>query len=48
MGKTSFKSKNYQSEDILEIVHIDMCGPIGLESYAGENSLFSMLMTILE
>ena len=36
MGKTSFKRKNYQSEDILEIVHIDLCGPIGVESYNGE------------
>ncbi|MFA1657812.1 hypothetical protein ACDX31_27175, partial [Klebsiella quasipneumoniae] len=35
-GKTSFKSKNYQSEDILEIVHTDLCGPIGVESYIGE------------
>ena len=36
MEKTSFKSKNYQSEDILEIVHTDLCGPIGIESYSGE------------
>ena len=36
MGKTSFKRKNYQSEDILEIVHTDLCGPIGVESYSGE------------
>ena len=27
MGKTSFKRKNYQSEDILEIVHTNLCGP---------------------
>ena len=33
MGKTSFKSKNYQSKDILEILHIDLCRPIGVESY---------------
>ena len=36
MGKTIFKSKNYQSEDILKIVHIDLCGPIGVESYTRE------------
>ena len=36
MGKTSFKSKNYQSEDILEIVYTDLCGPIGVESYTRE------------
>ena len=35
MGKTSLKSKNYQSEDVLEIVHTDLCGPIGIESYSG-------------
>ena len=33
MGKTSFKSKNYQSEDILKIVPTNLCGPIGVESY---------------
>ena len=37
MEKTSFKSKNYQSEDILEIVHTDLCGPIGVEIYTREN-----------
>ena len=36
MGKASFKSKNYQSEDILEILHTSLCGPIGVESYGGE------------
>ena len=36
MGKTSYKSKNYQSEDILEIVHTDLCGPIGVKIYARE------------
>lgn len=28
MGKTSFKRKNYHSEEVLELVHIDLCGPI--------------------
>ena len=37
MVKTSFKRKSYQSEDVLEIVHTDLCGPIGIESYTGEN-----------
>ena len=36
MGKTSFKRKNYQSKEVLEIVHTDLCGPIGVESYSGE------------
>ena len=36
MGNTSFKTKNYQFEDVLEIVHNDLCGPIGIEIYSGE------------
>ena len=36
MRKSSFKSKNYQSKEVLEIVHTDLCGPIGIESYSGE------------
>ena len=53
MGKTSFKSKNYQSEDILEIVHINLCGPIGVESYTSEKLFilfvddYSRMMTIM-
>ena len=53
MGKTSFKSKYYQCEDILEIMHIDLCGPIGVESYNGEFFLilfvddYSKMMTIM-
>ena len=27
--KTSFKRKNYRSEAVLELMHIDLCGPIG-------------------
>ena len=40
MGKTSFKIKNYQSEDILKIVHTDLCGPIGVESYTGKKKIY--------
>ena len=53
MGKTSFKSKNYQSEDILEIVHTDLCGPIGIESYTREKFFilfvddYSRMMTVM-
>ena len=36
MGKMSFQRKNYQSKEILEIVHTDLCGPIGIESYSGQ------------
>ena len=36
MGKTSFKRKNYHFEEVLELVHIDLCGPIGTKSYSGD------------
>ena len=36
MGKTSFKSKNYHSEEVLELVHTNLCGPVGIESQNGE------------
>ena len=53
MGKTSFKRKNYQSKDILENVHTDLCGPIGVVSYSGENFFtlfvydYSRMMTVM-
>ena len=53
MGKTNFKSKNYQSKDILEIVHTDLCGPIGIESYTSEKIFilflddYSRMMTVM-
>lgn len=36
MAKSSFKSKTYSSNDILELVHIDLCGPIEVQSYCGD------------
>ena len=33
MGKKSFERKNHHSEEVLELVNIDLCGPIGIESY---------------
>ena len=53
MGKTSFKNKQYQSKDILEIVHTDLCRPIGVESYNGEKLFilffddYSRMMTVM-
>ena len=35
--RLALKVKNYQSEDILKIVHTNFCGPIGVESYTREN-----------
>ena len=53
MGKTSFKRKNYQSKDILEIVHTDLCWPIGIEIYTREKFFilfvddYSRMMTVM-
>ena len=38
MGKTNFKRKNSHSEEVFELVHIDLCGPIGDERYNGYNN----------
>ena len=52
-GKTSFKSKKYHSKEVLELVHIDLCGPIGIESYNGDKFFilfvddYSRMMTIM-
>ena len=35
MSRSSFKSKNHTSSEILELVHIDLCGPITPQSYCG-------------
>ena len=32
MRKTSFISQNYHSKDVLELLYIVLCGPIGIES----------------
>ena len=36
MGKTSFKRKNYDFEEVLELVHTDLCRPIGTKCYSGD------------
>ena len=37
MTKSSFKRKTYSFGDILEVVRIHLCGPIGVKVYYGEN-----------
>ena len=32
----SFSRKNNTSNNILELVHTDICGPIGVDSYYGD------------
>lgn len=53
MGKTSFKSKNYYSKEVLELVQTNLSGPIGIEIYIG-NTFFilfvndhSIMMTVM-
>lgn len=43
MKKSSFKRKNYCSNDILELVHTHLWGPIGVQSYYG-NKYFTMFV----
>ena len=53
MRKTSFKRKNYKSEEVLELVHIDSCGPLGIESCSGYKYFilfvddYSRMMTVM-
>ncbi len=53
MGKTSFKRKDYHSKEFWELVHIDLCGPIQIESYNGDKYFipffddYSRMMTIM-
>ena len=35
MTKSSFKRKSFTSEHILDLVHTDPCGPMGVQSYCG-------------
>ena len=36
MTKSNFKRKIYTANDILELVHTDLCWPIGVQSYRGD------------
>ena len=53
MEKTSFKRKNYHLEEVLELVHLDLCEPIRIESYSGDNFFilfvddYSRMMTVM-
>ena len=52
-GKTSLKRKDYHCKDVLELVHTDLCGPSGTESYSGDKFLilfvddYSRMMTVM-
>ena len=51
MTKSSFKSKTYTSKEVLMLVHIDLCGPIEVQSYLGDRYImlfvddYSKMMT---
>lgn len=36
MTKATFKSKIYNSKEVLELVHTDLCGPIEVQRYKGD------------
>ena len=48
MRRSSFKSKTHTFKGILEIIHIDLCGKIEVQSYKGDKYLCYLLMIILE
>ena len=53
MGKISFNNKNYNFEEVLELVYTELCGSIGIESYNGDKFFilfvddYSRMMTIM-
>ena len=53
MTKSSFKSKTYTSKEVLELVHIDLFGPIEVQSYKGDRYImlfvddYSRMMTVM-
>ena len=36
MKKSSFNRKTYTSNEVLELVHTNLCGPIEVQSYKGD------------
>ena len=43
MTRSSFKSKTYTSKEVLELVHIDLCGPIEVQSYKGDKYIMLLV-----
>ena len=39
MTKSSIKSQTYTSKYVLEIVHTDLCGPIEIKIYKGDEHI---------
>ena len=53
MKKSSFKSKTHTFNEVLELVHTDLYGPIEVQSYKGDRYImlfvddYSIMMTIM-
>ena len=53
MKKSNFKSKTYTSNELLELVHTNLCGPIEIKSYIGDRYImlfvddYSIMMTFM-
>ena len=53
MGKSSFKSKSFNTEEVVEQVHRDLCEPIRIVGYYGDNFFilfvddYSRIMTVI-
>ena len=39
MMNSNFKRETYTTSDILELIHTNPCGPIGIQSYCGDQFL---------
>ena len=53
MTKSSFKSKDNTSKEILQLVHTDLCEPINVKIYKGDKYIilfvddYSRIMTVM-
>lgn len=53
MTKSIFKRKTYSSDDTLELVHTDLCGPIRVKTYCGDKYFiilvddYSIMMNVM-
>ena len=53
MTKFTFKSQVYTSNEVLKLVHTDVCGPIEVQSYKGDKYImlfvddYSIMMTVM-
>ena len=48
MTKSSFERKTYSSYEILDLVHTDFCGHIGIQSYYGDKYFFFFVDDLIQ